>query len=424
MTDQHTKLGSLLSLTCSEQVSEYLSAHPVSYSLPRNFYTDQHHFDLEMEQIFQKEWLFVGLTCEIPAKGNFITLQIGSSPITIVRGDKGKVRAFHNVCRHRGSKLCLAKQGKVAKLVCSYHQWTYELDGNLLYAGTNMGSDFDKSKFSLHPINCRTAGGYMYVSLSENPTNIDAYFDDLERYLEPYDLDNAKVAVQSTIVEEANWKLVIENNRECYHCDGSHPELLSSLLEWDDTEDPRASDEFRALVASKQALWEAEGIPYKHVSHGYGLRNRIVRMPLKDGTVAMTQDGRAACSKLMGRIKNPDLGSMRILHLPNSWCHAQGDHIVVFEVRPLGPQLTEVITKWVVNKEAVEGVDYHIDRLTYVWNATNSQDRNLVENNQRGVNSIAYQPGPYSETYEFGVINFIDWFSHTMQKNIAANGPQ
>ena len=424
MTDRHIKLDSLLPVSCSEQVSKYLNAHPVGYSLPRNFYTDPHHFDLEMEQIFQKEWLFVGLSCEIPAKGNFITLQIGGSPITIVRGDQGQIRAFHNVCRHRGSKLCLAKQGKVAKLVCSYHQWTYELDGKLLYAGTNMGSDFDKSKFSLHPINCRTAGGYMYVSLSDNPTNIDAYFDDLERYLEPYDLDNAKVAVQSTIIEEANWKLVIENNRECYHCDGSHPELLTSLLEWDDTEDPRASDEFRALVASKQALWEAEGIAYKHVSHGHGLRNRIVRMPLKDGTVAMTQDGRAACSKLMGRIKNPDLGSMRILHLPNSWCHAQGDHIVVFEVRPLGPQLTEVITKWVVNKEAVEGVDYDIDRLTYVWNATNNQDRNLVENNQRGVNSIAYQPGPYSETYEFGVINFIDWFSHTMQKNIAANSPQ
>jgi Rieske 2Fe-2S family protein len=424
MTDRHIKLDSLLPVSCSEQVSKYLNTHPVGYSLPRNFYTDPHHFDLEMEQIFQKEWLFVGLSCEIPAKGNFITLQIGGSPITIVRGDQGQIRAFHNVCRHRGSKLCLAKQGKVAKLVCSYHQWTYELDGKLLYAGTNMGSDFDKSKFSLHPINCRTAGGYMYVSLSDNPTNIDAYFDDLERYLEPYDLDNAKVAVQSTIIEEANWKLVIENNRECYHCDGSHPELLTSMLEWDDTEDPRASDEFRALVASKQALWEAEGIAYKHVSHGHGLRNRIVRMPLKDGTVAMTQDGRAACSQLMGRIKNPDLGSMRILHLPNSWCHAQGDHIVVFEVRPLGPQLTEVITKWVVNKEAVEGVDYDIDRLTYVWNATNNQDRNLVENNQRGVNSIAYQPGPYSETYEFGVINFIDWFSHTMQKNIAANSPQ
>jgi Rieske 2Fe-2S family protein len=424
MTKLSIKPGSSSCVTFSEEVAECLKAHPVSYSLPQRFYTKEAHFELEMEQIFQKEWLFVGLSCEIPAKGNFITQQIDRNPITIVRGEEGKIRAFHNVCRHRGSKLCLAKQGKVAKLVCSYHQWTFELDGNLLYAGAEMDSDFDKTKFGLHPINCRTAGGYIYVSLSDNPTNIDAYFDDLARYLEPYDLDNAKVAVENTIVEEANWKLVLENNRECYHCDGSHPELLGSLLEWDDTEDPRASDDFRAQVAAKQALWEAEGIPYKHVSHGHAMRNRIVRMPLKEGTVAMTADGRAACSKLMGRIKNPDLGSMRILHLPNSWTHAQGDHLVVFQVRPLGPLRTEVTTKWVVRKDAIEGVDYNVDRLTFVWNATNTQDRILVENNQRGVNSIAYQPGPYSKTYEFGVINFIDWFSDAMQKNITGNGTQ
>ncbi len=114
------------------------------------------------------------------------------------------------------------------------------------------------------------------------------------------------------------------------------------------------------------------------------------------------------------------MGSMRILHLPNSWSHDQSDHLVVFQVRPVGPLLTEVTTKWVVRKDAVEGLDYNIDRLTYVWNATNTQDRILAENNQRGVNSMAYQPGPYSETFEFGVINFIDWFSDAMQKNIAA----
>ena len=423
MIELNHQPDSIAVLASAEDVAECLKHHPINYSLPQPFYTSQHYFDVEMAQIFQKEWLFVGLTCEIPKKGNFITQQIGQNPITIVRDQHGQVRAFHNVCRHRGSKLCVAKEGKVAKLVCSYHQWTYELDGNLLYAGSEMGSDFDKSKFNLRQINCRTAGGYIYISLSDNPTNIDAYFEDLAHYLEPYDLENAKVAVESTLVEEANWKLVMENNRECYHCNGSHPELLNSLLEWDDTEDPRASDEFKALVAAKQAMWEAEKIPYKHVSHGHGLRNRIVRMPLKEGTVAMTEDGGPACKKLMGRIKNPDLGSMRILHLPNSWSHAQGDHLIAFQVKPLGPQLTEVTTKWLVHKDAVEGVDYDVDRLRYVWDETNKQDRTLAENNQRGINSIAYQPGPYSQTYEFGVINFIDWFSDAMQKNIAGASP-
>jgi Rieske 2Fe-2S family protein len=404
----------------SQAVAALLKSHPISYSLPQPFYCDQDVFDVEMEQIFYKEWLFAGITCEIPDNGSFITMQVGDNPITIIRDQNGEVRAFHNVCRHRGSKLCLVKQGKVPKLVCPYHQWTYELDGNLLYAGSEMGEQFDKADFGLHSVHCRTAGGYIYISLSDNPTNIDSFFEDLAHYLEPYDLDNAKVAIESSLVEDANWKLVIENNRECYHCNGAHPELLNSLLEWDDTEDPRASDQFKAQVAAKQAAWEAEGIPYKHVSHGHGLRNRIVRMPLLEGTVSMTIDGEAACKKLMGRIKNPDLGSMRILHLPNSWSHAMGDHLIAFQVVPLGAQKTQVITKWLVHKDAVEGVDYDVEQMRRVWDATNVQDRTLAENSQKGINSMAYQPGPYSETFEYGVVNFIDWFSDTMQKNIAA----
>lgn len=95
-----------------------------------------------------------------------------------------------------------------------------------------MGDDFDKSRYSLNPVHCRTAGGYIFVCLAENPPPIDDFVNDMNYYLEPYDLDNAKVAVQSEIIEKANWKLVVENNRECYHCDGSHPELLKSLLEW------------------------------------------------------------------------------------------------------------------------------------------------------------------------------------------------
>ena len=164
----------------AQAVADVLKKHPITYSLPQQFYNDADVFKVEMEQIFYKEWLFVGITGEIPDKGNFITLDIGDNPITIIRDQNGEVRAFHNVCRHRGSKLCLVKQGKVPKLVCPYHQWTYELDGNLLFAGTEMGSEFDKSDFGLHPVNCRVAGGYIFVSLSDNPTNIDGFFDDFK----------------------------------------------------------------------------------------------------------------------------------------------------------------------------------------------------------------------------------------------------
>lgn len=382
-------------------------------SLPQAFYNDPMMFRLDMEDIFMKQWLFVGMTCELPGKGDYITVDIGQNPVLVVRDRDGEVRAFHNVCRHRGSRLCTSAKGKVANLTCPYHQWTYDLKGNLIYTGDAMGDAFDKSQFGLKPAHCKTAGGFIYICLAEGEApEIDPYLETLSTYMEPYDMENAKVAAESHLDEDANWKLVIENNRECYHCAGSHPELLRSLLEWDDTNDPRATPEFKAMCERQAKAWDAEGIPHQQVKHG--LQNRLVRMPLKEGTQVMTMDGKAGSQKTMGRIQNRELGSLRILHLPNSWNHMQSDHAIVFQVQPISAQKTRVITKWLVHKDAIEGKDYDPERLRQVWDATNRQDRTLAEHNQQGINSVAYQPGPYSETYEFGVINFVNWYSQAV----------
>lgn len=399
-----------------EATAGMLRSRDPAFSLPQPFYNDERLFQIDMQEIFQKEWLIAGMTCEIPKKGNFIGLQIGDNPIIVVRGANDQIHAFHNVCRHRGSRLCVSDKGKVAKLVCPYHQWTYELDGRLLFAGTEMGADFQLSDYHLKPVQVKTAGGYIFISLAENPPAIDEFLQTLNHYLEPYDMENTKVAVQTSLLEKANWKLVMENNRECYHCAGSHPELLNSLLEWDDVTDPRATQAFKDQVAECTLRWDKENIPYAHAD--FGLRNRIVRMPLLKGTVSMTMDGQQGCKKLMGRITDPDLGSMRILHLPHSWNHCMGDHLIVFTLWPLSAQETLVTTKWLVHKDAVEGVDYDPENLRKVWDATNDQDRRLAEENQRGINSSAYQPGPYSKTYEFGVINFLDWYSERLLANL------
>ncbi|KXU39126.1 Rieske (2Fe-2S) protein [Ventosimonas gracilis] len=411
MMSHHSNLVDTLQ-NARQATAAMLKERDHNFSLPQPFYCDDRLFDIDMQEIFGKEWLIAGMTCEIPAKGHFISLQIGKNPIVVVRGAEGKIHAFHNVCRHRGSRLCVTDKGKVAKLVCPYHQWTYELDGRLLFAGTEMGADFDMAQYGLKPVNVKSAGGYIFVSLAENPPAIDDFLRTLEHYMEPYDMENTKVAVESRLIEQANWKLVMENNRECYHCNGSHPELLKTLLEWDDVTDPRASQAFKDQVAACTKRWDADKIPYAHAS--FGLRNRIVRMPLLDGTVSMTLDGKPGCNKLMGRIKDPDLGSMRILHLPHAWNHCMADHMIVFTVWPISAQESLVITKWLVHKDAVEGQDYDPQRLREVWDATNVQDRRLAEENQRGINSTAYQPGPYSKTYEFGVINFLDWYSERM----------
>ncbi|HID4130357.1 TPA: aromatic ring-hydroxylating oxygenase subunit alpha [Pluralibacter gergoviae] len=414
----------LLNITCasindaSEHMSRLLRARRPNYSLPQALYNDPTLFRVDMEEIFQKEWLFVGMSSEIPKKGDYFTVEIGQNPVLVVRDGEGKIGAFHNTCRHRGSRLCSAQRGKVANLVCPYHQWTYDLKGNLLFAGTEMGKAFEMKEHGLKRAHCKTAGGFIFVCLATEPpdSDMDAFLATLDEYMAPYDVENTKLAVESHMYEKANWKLVIENNRECYHCAASHPELLNSLLEWDDVQDPRAPQSFIDYYNAQAAEWDKQGIPHRHQS--FGLRNRIVRMPLKEGTKVMTIDGGVGCNKLMGRFTSYYQGSMRILHLPNSWNHMQSDHFIVFRVLPISAQETMVTTKWFVHKDAVEGVDYDPERLRKVWDATNDQDRILGEENQRGINSVGYQPGPYSETYEFGVINFIDWYCETVMKNL------
>ncbi|AWN15129.1 aromatic ring-hydroxylating dioxygenase subunit alpha [Salinisphaera sp. LB1] len=404
-----------------ETVAAMLQARARNYSLPQPFYNDERLFALDMKNIFEKEWLFAGMTCEIPKKGCFLTVNVGSNSVIVVRGDEGTIHAFHNVCRHRGSRLCSQAKGKVAKLVCPYHQWTYELNGQLLFAGTDMGADFDMSAYGLKPVHVRTAGGFIFICLAEEPPELEAFQRALDEYLGPHGMDDVKVAAESDIIEQANWKLVIENNRECYHCNGAHPELLNSLYEFDDTDDPRATPEYKQVVERKQSDWEAECIPWQ--LKRFGKRNRITRTPLVEGTVSMTPDGQQGVRKLMGRLTSPDMGSLRILHLPNSWNHVMGDHAVVFRVTPVGPQETRVTTKWLVNKDAQEGVDYDPASLRKVWDATNDQDRRLAEENQRGINSIGYEPGPYSKTFEFGIIDFLDWYSERMLTHLGSESP-
>nr|WP_269809084.1 Rieske (2Fe-2S) protein [Enterovibrio nigricans] len=127
---------------------------------------------------------FCGHDLRTSQKGSFITVDIGRNSVIVVRDNKNELRAFHNTCRHRGSKICLTSRGKMPKLVCPYHQWAYDLDGSLVFAGSDMGDDFDKSGFSLSTVHCRAAGGYIFICLADTPPPIDDFLNDLAFYLE------------------------------------------------------------------------------------------------------------------------------------------------------------------------------------------------------------------------------------------------
>ncbi len=211
-----------------ETVLRQLKNHREGFSLEQPFYIDQDYFKLDMEMIWYRDWLFMGHDCEIPRPGNYFTVQIGDYPVVIVRGARQDHPRLPQYCRHRGHRVCTAEKGASAKLVCPYHQWTYDLDGSLVFA-RQMGEDFDKAQFGMKQVHCESVGGYIFICLAEEAPDFSAVRQTIEPYIAPHRLWESKVAFESTIVEKGNWKLVWENNRECYHCAGNIPNSAAPI---------------------------------------------------------------------------------------------------------------------------------------------------------------------------------------------------
>jgi Rieske 2Fe-2S family protein len=380
------------------------------FSLPREFYVDDAIHNADLDAVFATDWLFACNVCEIKRPGDYLTMEIGNDSLVILRDRDGEVRAFHNTCRHRGSRICQAETGHVNRLACPDHQWVYELDGSLIHA-RQMPSDFSLAGLELKPARVEVICGMVYVSLADDPPSLDAYRAAVTPFIAPHQPDRTKVAFVSTIVEEANWKLVIDNNRECYHCAGNHPELLVSLVEFALPDDGAATTAFTDLMARSTTKWDALELPHRPADGG--IEFRCIRLPFNEGKISFTLDGASACRKLLGDFTDPDLGSVRMFRVPNNWNHFLADHIIHFRVLPLSAGRTAVRTTWLVHEDAVEGVDYDVQHLTKVWIATNDQDRRLAENNHRGIRSKAYEPGPFAPS-EFMLQNFSDWYAGKM----------
>lgn len=404
------------------QIAAELAARQKSFSLSRNLYCDPGVYQADLEHVWYREWLFALPACALQKAGDYQTVQVGAYPVIVVKGGDGRIRAFHNVCRHRGQRLCSKVSGNAPKLVCPYHQWTYELDGKLLFA-RDMGDGFDASKYGLKKVHCVDLSGIIYICLAEVPPPIAELAKAAGAYLAPSGLADAKVAFTSTIIENGNWKLVIENNRECYHCGGAHPSLCRT---YSDNPKMTAMDGPNSASPDILAHWqrcEAAGLPSRFVNHPQ-MQWRLARIPLLKNAESYTMNTKAAVSRRMGQMPFNDAGSLLMFHYPNTWNHFLADHAIVFRMLPVSPTETEVTTFWLVNKEATEGVDYDLKTLTEVWLATNDEDRQVVEENQAGIRSPAYEPGPYSPLQEEGVIQFTDWYCAVMAGRLASQPVQ
>lgn len=404
------------------RLRELLARRRPGYSLEAPFYLSEEVFAADVQQVFGRHWIFVAVEPQLPEPGDYVTVEVGRNSVLIVRNDDNEVRAFHNVCRHRGSRLCASQQGAVGNIVCPYHSWTYDLKGNLIHA-EHMQADFDRGHWGLKPVHVRSLAGLIFICLAdEPPVDFARMAEQMTPYLLPHGLADCKVAAQIDIVEKGNWKLTMENNRECYHCVANHPELTVSLYEYGFGYRPNPQNtegiaRFQEIMATSHARWEAMGLPSREIDTldacvtGF----RTQRLPLDRAGESQTLDAKVACKRLLGQFKERALGGLSFWTQPNSWHHFMSDHIVSFSVMPLSPDRTLVRTTWCVHKDAVEGVDYDVARLTAVWNATNDQDRRLVEESQVGIATAAYEPGPYSPYTEELVEKFSNWYVQRMR---------
>jgi Rieske 2Fe-2S family protein len=419
-------------MTASVPVETLLRRRKPGHTLEAPFYVSQEVFRADLDVIFGRHWIFVGVDPDVPEPGDCMKVDVGAASVVLVRGDDMEIRAFHNVCRHRGARIVLDDKATVGNLVCRYHQWTYGLDGQLLFA-EHMGPGFDASCRGLKPVHVRSVGGLLFICLaSEPPPDIDDMARAIEPYVLPHGLRDCKVAATIDLVEEGNWKLTMENNRECYHCMANHPELTVPLFEFgfgfsmDGLDEDRRghADRYARLEAESCARWEGAGVPSRLLEnlHEVATGYRTQRLPLDGAGESHTRDTKVASKRPLGALTDRRMGALHLWTQPNSWHHLMSDHAVTFSVLPLSPDRTLLRTKWLVHKDAVEGVDYDLENLTAVWKATNEQDGHLVGIAQAGVRSPAYEPGPYSPHTEDLVDKFCDWYVRRMSSHFLGKG--
>lgn len=390
-------------------------------TLPQVFYTDEEVFAAEMRNIFQTQWLFVGHSCEVREPGDYFTVSIGTESLIIIRESRDTLKAYFNLCRHRGSRLTNETKGCARSLVCPYHGWTYGLDGHLK-AARFMGDNFEPKDYPLYCAQLRELCGLVFICLSFKPPDFEAALKAIAPQLSPHRLEKAKVAGRDRYVVNANWKTILENNRECYHCQVAHPEFISANYDAGLPGDNRGSNSrFQQELAKAYQFWKSMGLNPHEVSFPNGAWFRVSRFPLKDGFVTESLDGQLT-APLMGDLPSEQVGSLRLIGLPNFWAHANADYTMTTRVIPINAHQTQIEVAFLVDEDAIEGIDYELEKVVAIWQATSEQDWMLCENNYAGICSSVYQPGQLSPIIESSVVSFLDWYIRKLQSNREAFG--
>ncbi|MGQ0428974.1 MAG: aromatic ring-hydroxylating oxygenase subunit alpha [Gammaproteobacteria bacterium] len=399
-------------------IDDLVGTQRIGCSLDRPFYSDAGIFERDRERVFRNHWVLAAHVSQFERTGDYRLFDFAGESIILVRGREGDIRAHFNVCRHRGSRVMLEPCGNAAALTCRYHGWTYALDGSLR-AAQHMPEDFERSRYGLKPCHVRNLEGLLFVCIAgDRPPDFNAIAEGLQPYLLLHGTAAARVALQRTFPVHANWKLVVENYLECYHCKPAHREYCTVEIKADSIGD--GSPAALARYAAREREWRVHadrlGTLLPEVGTSLPLDARLAttpimaayRAPLRASHVTATENGRPA-APLMGRFPEYDGGETALAADPLTYMLAYNDYAVFFAFVPRDSDHTDIVCTWLVHGKARADKDYDLARLTWLWMATTDQDKAIVEANAAGVRSPSYQPGPVS-LLEADVAAFREWY--------------
>ena len=341
-----------------------LSAH----TLPGRYFTSPEIFSEEREKIFLQRWLCVGREAQIARPGQYFLQQIGSESVIVLRDRSGQVRAYYNVCRHRGTRLCEEHRGQLSETIqCPYHAWTYSLDGRLIGApSADTIEGFDKADWPLHPVASASWEGFLFINLADDPEPFEeAYAPVLSRFSR---FNLATLAAYRRIDYEltCNWKFVVQNYSECYHCPLVHPALVK----------------LSPPTSGENDLYRGPFLG------GY--------MDIVDSSESLTVSGRS-CGVMVGDLPADDLKRVYYYSLfPNLLLSLHPDYVMYHTLWPKAPGQTLVTCEWLFHPDTLKNPAFNPDDGVEFWDMTNRHDWHVCELSYAGVQSRSYTPGPYS----------------------------
>jgi Rieske 2Fe-2S family protein len=339
-------------------------------TLPGHYFKSPAIFAEEAERIFARRWLCVGREAQVAHPGDYVVQRVGEESVILLRDRAGGLRAFYNVCRHRGTRLCPADAaGRLPGTIqCPYHAWTWALDGTLVGAPSADDIDgFRKADYPLLPVAAERWEGFVFLSLADEPEPFAEAFAPLTGHFGRYNLPRLRVVRRIEYDVRANWKLLFQNYSECYHCAPVHPALAKLS--------PPTSGENDLI----------EG-PFLG---GF--------MVLNEGSGSLTVSGRA-CGLPVGEL--PEEDHRRVYYysiFPNMLLSLHPDYVMYHTLWPEEPGRTRVVCEWLFHPDSPGRPELDPDDGVAFWDATNRQDWEICERSQEGVVSRAYRPGPYSK---------------------------